>query len=299
MMVRLTTPRSTLTRLTSTLLSAASSPPQNNNNNNKVRHFVNLSNGAEALPLLEAAGVPAAEIAFCRIQSSHCEAQDFYGVLQNLDHNLLMHLALGYECRIYDFGSRGNFWEKPDGTTEQLWVPRAVWWGLEWSRYALESLWHLESGSADIAAADPGFDEAAAKQHAGVGMLRNNLVRGPRLRGYNVREMFDDKLRAIPKPLWKKLKYYRTHLAPDLREVRLRGFYTGTELDGQRDVYRDYLHAHARRDEGEGGGGPPAPETFDEPLRWYDATTMIRVGGPGGKRERGELRPPRNSDFED
>ena len=126
MMVRLTTPRSTLTRFTSTLLSAASSPPQNNNNNNKVRHFVNLSNGAEALPLLEAAGVPAAEIAFCRIQSSHCEAQDFYGVLQNLDHNLLMHLALGYECRIYDFGSRGNFWEKPDGTTEQLWVPRAT-----------------------------------------------------------------------------------------------------------------------------------------------------------------------------
>ena len=55
-----------------------------------------------------------------RIQSSHCEAQDFYGVLQNLDHNLLMHLALGYECRVYDFGSRGNYWEFDDGSTEQL-----------------------------------------------------------------------------------------------------------------------------------------------------------------------------------
>ena len=40
-----------------------------------VRHFVNLSNGAEALPLLSAAGVPPEAISFCRIQSSHCEAQ--------------------------------------------------------------------------------------------------------------------------------------------------------------------------------------------------------------------------------
>ena len=28
--------------------------------------------------------------------------------LNNLDHNLLMHLALGVECRVYDFGSRGS-----------------------------------------------------------------------------------------------------------------------------------------------------------------------------------------------
>jgi len=73
-----------------------------------TRHFINLSNGAEALPLL--AGLPAEHVSFCRIQSSHCEAQDFNGVLSNLDHNLLMHLALGFECRVYDFGSRGNYW---------------------------------------------------------------------------------------------------------------------------------------------------------------------------------------------
>ena len=48
----------------------------------------------EALPALEAAGV-APEPAFVRVQSSHCEANNHYGVLENLDHNLLMHLALG------------------------------------------------------------------------------------------------------------------------------------------------------------------------------------------------------------
>ena len=173
----------------------------------------------------------------------------------NLDHNLLMHLALGYECRIYDFGSRGNFWEYDDGSTEQLWVPRALWWGVEWSRYALETLWHLEP--------EP-----------------------PLLRGYNVQALFDEKLKLIPKPLFKKLKYYRAHLAEDMDAVRLRGYYTGTELDGQKDAYRDFMRAHAAR--GAGGAAPeegspeehqPSPEGLG--MRIYDAQTMRRVGMTG------------------
>lgn len=216
--------------------------------------------------------MPPEQVAFCRIQSSHCEAQDFYGVLWNLDHNLLMHLALGFECRVYDFGSRGNVWQTPDGASETLWVPRAVWWGLEWSRYALETLWYLES-------------DATSDAHSGVGMLRNGRVRAPLLRGYNVRTLFDDKLRALPKPLWKRLKYYRAHLAPGLRELRLRGYYTGTELDGQKDVYARHLHAFAA-DAADASVAPPDPATFETPLRWYDASTMVRVGGPSGERKR-------------
>lgn len=147
---------------------AARTPP--------VKHFINLSNGIEAIGPLIDAGVPLDAVSFCRIQSSHCEAQDFYGLLQNLDHNLLMHLALGFECRVYDYGSRGNYWDRGDGESELQFVPRAVWWGLEWSRYALHRLWKLPPG------------------------------RAPLLRGYNVEKAFDDRLRAIPKPLWKRLK---------------------------------------------------------------------------------------------
>ena len=60
-----------------------------------MRHFINLTNGLEALPALEAAGVAPEHVSFVRVQSSHCEANNHYGVLENLDHNLLMHLALG------------------------------------------------------------------------------------------------------------------------------------------------------------------------------------------------------------
>ena len=75
-----------------------------------VKHYLNLSNGVEAIHSLLEAGLEPDELCFCRIQSSHCEAQDFNGILTNLDNQMLLHLALGYECRVYDFGSRGNQW---------------------------------------------------------------------------------------------------------------------------------------------------------------------------------------------
>jgi len=56
-------------------------------------HFVNLSNGVEALPLLQ--GQP---FAFVRIQSSHCEANNFDGILGALDSTFLMYLAMGHDC---------------------------------------------------------------------------------------------------------------------------------------------------------------------------------------------------------
>ena len=97
-------------------------------------NFINLTNGIEALPALDHS------TQVCRIQSSRCEANDFYGVLQDLDHNLLFHLATGAECRIYDYGSRGTRWP---GEVEQK-IPRAIWWGLVWVRYALEEVWKMQ-----------------------------------------------------------------------------------------------------------------------------------------------------------
>jgi hypothetical protein len=238
-----------------------------------VRHFINLSNGAEALPLLEAAGVPSEQVSFIRVQSSHCEAQDYYGLLHNLDHNLLMHLALGFDCRVYDFGSRGNYWEVPAGgadeagrvdgadtpSAELQYVPRALWWGLEWSRYALNSLWRLETST-------------------------------PLLRGYNVADLFDTKLRVLPKPLYKRLKYYRSYLAPGLQELRLSGYYAQTTHDGKKEVYRAFLGSHADRAAAEevrdGMHQPPGerrrdaldPLRFSTPMRRYDARVARRVG---------------------
>ena len=215
-----------------------------------TRHFINLSNGAEALEILHNANIPPESISFCRIQSSHCEAQDFNGILTNLDHNLLMHLALGYECRVYDFGSRGNLWEGEDAAPVQKYVPRALWWGLEWSRYALAQLWKLEDA------------ESAP----------------PLLRGVNVESMFKSKLDALPKPLNKKLKYYRSHLAPGLTSLdHLKGYYTGTVLDGNKEAYREMLLAHRGRS-ADFSEPPAPPESFDPPFELYDARTARRVG---------------------
>lgn len=219
------------------------------------------------------------------MQSSHCEAQDFTGILSNLDHNLLMHLALGYECRIYDFGSRGAMWERrgdetdepgaaadalapvalaPDAgavdagaeegltkltkapAAEMRYVPRAVWWGLEWARYALSTTWRLEA-------------------------------RPPLLRGYNVQERFDGELRTLPKPLSKKLKYYRAYVNPEMAELRLRGYYAQTALDGNKDAYREFLHGHAARSGCDSRA--PDPATFQTPLTAYDAEVARRVLG--------------------
>ena len=210
-----------------------------------VRHFINLSNGAEALALLESAGVPPAQVAFMRLQSSHCEAQDYAGVLANLDHNLLMHLALGYECRVYDFGSRGYDWEAEEGELERRYVPRAVWWGLEWTRYALTRMWKLP------------HEET------------------PLLRGYNVEANFDKQLLTLTKPLKKRIKYYRNHLAPDLDRVRLHGYYAATDLDGNKDAYREMLLAHATRSAASEAEAAD-PEAFATPLLRYDAQSAMR-----------------------
>ena len=94
-----------------------------------VRHFINLKNGVEAIPTLRAVGID--DYAFVRIQSTLCEVGDMEKMLLELDANLLVSLALGYSCVVYDFGSR----DKKRG------VPRALWYGLEFTRFALNRYW--------------------------------------------------------------------------------------------------------------------------------------------------------------
>ena len=107
----------------------------------RIKYFVNLTNGIEAIPaLLTEKGVAVDQISFIRIQSSHCEAADHTAILQNLDYNFLMNLALGNICVLYDFGSRGT--GMPDDDVRDG-VPRAIWWGTEFIKHALEYTWDL------------------------------------------------------------------------------------------------------------------------------------------------------------
>ena len=55
-------------------------------------HFINLTNGVEAAPRLQALGLPHS---FVRLQSTHCEQQQFEALTLGLDAGLLARLALG------------------------------------------------------------------------------------------------------------------------------------------------------------------------------------------------------------
>ncbi|GMH40515.1 hypothetical protein BSKO_08419 [Bryopsis sp. KO-2023] len=84
-------------------------------------HFVNLTNGLEMVPILEELGLP---YSFIRLQSTACEQDLVETMMQTMDANFLMNLAVGRCCLIYDFGSRM--------VTGQ---PSSFWKGLEFVRF--------------------------------------------------------------------------------------------------------------------------------------------------------------------
>ncbi len=62
------------------------------------RHFINLTNGLEWKDELP-------NFSFVRIESTAIEKSDWDRILRDLDANLLMSLALGHECHVYDCGT--------------------------------------------------------------------------------------------------------------------------------------------------------------------------------------------------
>ncbi len=142
-------------------------------------YFVNLSNGCEACGALAAAGVPWAAV---RIQSSHLEGKHYAELLDGLDANFLVHLAAGAECVVLDFGANRKQW--PDGVPPG--VPRALWQGLAFIRFAVHDAWGLPPPPKETL----------------------------RLRGHDGTEHFESALRALPQRTRRRLRYFRDFLPP-------------------------------------------------------------------------------------
>lgn len=85
-------------------------------------NYINLTNGIEILPMLPKG------YRFIRIQSTICEQKLWDRLIQELDYDFLINIALGNECVIYDYGAR-----KP--------IPRAVYQGIEFLKYVLHKCW--------------------------------------------------------------------------------------------------------------------------------------------------------------
>lgn len=67
-------------------------------------------------------------------------------------------------------------------------------------------------------------------------------------------------------------------------QVRLRGYFTGTELDGNKAAFQGFLQRHVERSAMQGSDAPD-PSTFPSPMRLYDARTARRVGEMRGRSE--------------
>lgn len=97
---------------------------KNKSSKTDIVHYINLTNGIEAIPTLP----PSIDYRFIRIQSTICEQHLWNKLLLELNDDLLMNLALGKTCIVYDYGAR-----KP--------VPRSIYTGLEFIKYVLHRRW--------------------------------------------------------------------------------------------------------------------------------------------------------------
>jgi hypothetical protein len=68
---------------------------------------------------------------------AHLEKKDFERLLRELDNNLLMNLALGNTCCVYDYGSR-----KKNPADHLYGHSRLLWMGIPFIRMVLNRIWY-------------------------------------------------------------------------------------------------------------------------------------------------------------
>ena len=94
----------------------------------KEVNFLNLTNGLE---FIESVDNPQ----FIRIRSTTLERKNYLFLLMDLDHNLLMNIALGNICKIYDCGTNRK-------------MSKTIYLGVPFIRYALTRRWLGEDNEA-------------------------------------------------------------------------------------------------------------------------------------------------------
>ena len=291
-----------------------------------VSHFVNLTNGLEAVPTLLALGIR--DFTLIRLTSTACEQKRHADFLNEVDASLLAALSAGRVALVWDTSSRerGGRGEREEGDDDDdkewkeallsdngggvsgdgergesvsragggLRVPRALFWGLEFLRYACESRWN----DAD-AAATTKEEEAEGGGTAGAAAAATTTTSPPPPSpkaflgesGHDVTLDFEQALRKeVPDRTKARLRYFRRfyhhHQQQQQQLLQLQQQQQqGTEKAREREKGRE---------EGAGqGGGRSSFDDGEEGIRlWgcYRPSKYDRGGGDeASRRAQGEL----------
>lgn len=158
-------------------------------------NYINLTNGIESLLILPSG------YRFIRIQSTICEQKNWDRLIQDLDYDFLLNVALGNECVIYDYGAR-----KP--------IPRAVYQGLEFLKYVLHKRWLNEEYLTDC-----------------------NRSNGAHVRK-DCNSYFESCYRNLEDRTKKKLDYFKPYVVGRISIVAVTD---ATMHDGDKEFYREIL----------------------------------------------------------
>lgn len=158
-------------------------------------NYINLTNGIESLQTLPS------EFRFIRIQSTICEQKLWDKLIQELDYDFLLNVAIGNECVIYDYGAR-----KP--------VPRAAYQGIEFLKYVLHKRWLNKEYLTDC-----------------------NRSKGEHFRK-DCNSYFESCYQNLEDRTKKKLDYFKPYVVGEINIVTVTD---ATVHDGDREFYKNIL----------------------------------------------------------
>ena len=160
-------------------------------------HYVNLTNGIEAIPHIDKS------YRYIRIQSTACEQHLWDNIIQDLDYDFLMNLAIGNECIVYDYGAN-----KP--------ISRALYQGLLFVEYVLYKHW-LKVDHIPL------------------------LKRGYNSEGINCERFFSKAYFGLEKRTLKKLDYFKAFIPNDMNKIKICVISRATSHDGDKSFYFNIL----------------------------------------------------------
>ena len=172
-----------------------------------IKTFINLTNGIEKL--LE---FNINEVSFIRIQSTTIENKDWCKLFLDLDHNFLMHLALGFECNVYDYG------------TNRI-CSKSIYQGIEIIKYCLNRYWFNIDLEIVWKRCRNGQYSTTINLKPYFDIIYNNLF---------IYDRNKDKIKVR-----NKLKYYKRFL--NCNQIDLQGHSESTSHDGDYNYYFQIL----------------------------------------------------------